>query len=623
MEERLLDHHQLIVPDAQSNLTVTKQVVKALMSPFAEYTNADIEHSGLQRHIYTPLLYQIYAVAAGYHFAPQTKQIYKLKDGLSIQRLKKKYLTQFPTERIKKSQETIFNAAITHMTDNRLTIGKDDKNTIVIFLNEQYALEQREHTQTELIKPETLKTEEEILQSMVANGPFIDRAHLETVLAWHDSTASTATMRNSLIAGLEPSFTQTLPSKKSMIEAYSRYVQYQNNINEHYCHLDYMHEILHSIFRSPNLHNILCTQTVLCAYLLKYPAVLGEFKKEQLAVLCAKLGYAKALSILMSQGVSPDYKDYEEGRTLLLRAIENNHLACVNSLIDAGAHLDGSNHYGQAAIICAVRFEKTDLIKALIAGGANPNLRDKEGNTAIMLAIMNREKDAVKLFIDAGADLSLVNHQGKTAWMLAYEDWQIKETIMITICLMAIFLKNILSRLLQSIQSKRVCNDAPSLMQAAQEGDWYTCRELLKNGSNVNRCDKDFHTALDMAIMHGHSEVIKEIMRYEMTPWRLMRSIRMSVENSKYHNIVPLLFTPNIVKIMLRQKPNVIDWAAQHHCPAAVFELSRDRSKLSADIEKSLATEEDYAFIHPNRSLIYSGVNDHTQQKQATHTQRL
>jgi len=123
--------------------------------------------------------------------------------------------------------------------------------------------------------------------------------------------------------------------------------------------------------------------------------------------------------------------------------------------------------------------------------------------------------------------------------------------------------------------------DESDLMRAVRDGEHDTCRELIKNGANINRCNKEGYTALDIAIMSGHSEIIKELMCYEINPYHLMKSIRLAVEDSKYHNIVSLLFTPKIIGIMLRQQPDAVEWAQKHKCAAAVFALSGGQITLN------------------------------------------
>jgi len=97
-----------------------------------------------------------------------------LKDRADLEDLKQKYLNQFSNEKIKKSKETEFNATVASMTNNKLTVGVDNNNPIVVFLNQQQAVRQELHTEKELVLPEIARTNEEIVEAMLEGGPFID-----------------------------------------------------------------------------------------------------------------------------------------------------------------------------------------------------------------------------------------------------------------------------------------------------------------------------------------------------------------------------------------------------------------------------------------------------------------
>ncbi|MBM4222790.1 MAG: hypothetical protein FJ161_03195, partial [Gammaproteobacteria bacterium] len=680
LEERLLDHHQLIVPHAQSSLSSIKDTVKSLISPFAKMDSQDIEHGGITRHIYTPLLYQLYAQAAGYRLGPQTKQIYKFKDSVNIENIKQQYLNQFSNVRLRERQEKIFNAAIASMENNSLTVGEDDHNSLIIFFNEKGLLEQREHTQDELIAPESLRTEEEILATMVAEGPFIDRAHLETVLAWHDPNASTETMRNSLLAGLEPSFKEVSPFKESMVMRYNLYVQNQLNRNR-YLQFYFMHNDLDTIISWREMRDLPCFQTVLCEYLSKNQ-IRKTLQKKQLAVFCIKNGYYKALKILLAQGVNPNYEHPYERNTLLSMAIKENHKACIKVLIEAGAKLDFqswhrptalmeaavggkieslkflieagakldlADQYGDTALIRTVRYRALESmkvlidaganidicgasqctalmwaarnnhvqsVKLLIQSGANLDVQDCKGNTALMLASLHGGVECIKLLIDAGANLDLKDRDQNTPMMNALKNLEISKIWTLSKGLAGRYFDNFINGILESKIQLQISQNEPDLIRAAKEGDRFTCWRLLQNGTNINRCDKNGHTALDVAIANEHVDLIKELMCYEMNPYHLIQSIRFAVENPKYHHTVSLLFTPKIIEIMLRQQPDAVAWAQKHQCDAAIVALSS--GNICIDLNNPFISEES-KLVNFKQPLLHSRNLSATQQNRYTH----
>jgi len=485
LEERLLDHHQLIVFDIQSNFKSRKETIQALMSPFAKIDSQDIENGGIARYIYTSLLYQLYAQAAGYRFEPQTKQIYKLKDSSNVEDLFKKYLKSIEKEPAKSRAIKCrnFDTKINQLKKNLLEPLKDDNNAVIIFLNEEKALEQQEHTEIELLAPEIIKTEEEILSTMVAEGPFIDRAHLDAVLAWHDRNASTATMRDSLEAGLEPSVTEDIPSKESMIAAYDSYVQNQLNIQP-VCQLDFMHGTLEGMLIQGNLHDLPCTQTVLCEYLLENSMALTQSQKGQLAILCAKQGYASSLNFLIRAGVDPDWRD-DYCTSLLIWSVIRNHLDCVKILIAAGANPNQMNSMRKSALIFAIKENNTQILKYLLHAGASPNQQDWEGETAVMVAFAHQNVEFVNIFLAEGVYMNLKNHHHDTILMMVACIGHIE---LVRKCIAAGSDLN-----LQDISG------FSALMMAVQNGHIEIVRTLITAGANVDLQDNEGKTALILA----------------------------------------------------------------------------------------------------------------------------
>ncbi|MBM4222874.1 MAG: hypothetical protein FJ161_03645, partial [Gammaproteobacteria bacterium] len=506
LEERLLDHHQMIVPDVKSNLNSNEEAVQILMSPFAKMDSQDIENGGIERHIYTPLLYQLYAQAAGYHFEQQTKQIYTLKDDdVDIGILGKTYLIQFENAKLKESQSQEFHRIIRQLDINNgensisslgvIEVDAYSKNPIITFLNKEKALEQQEHTETELIAPETLKTEEEILNTMVAEGPFIDRAHLEAVLAWHDPKASIETMQKSLLAGLEPNFTEVIPPKASMIAAYDSYVQNQLHLHSS-CRFDFMHQTLEGILMQNNLEDLPCTQAVLCEYLLENPTALTQSKKGPLAILCAKQGFGKALSILIQNNAPLDLQN-QYGNTALIYAAYNDHTDIVTALITAGANPNLSNQGGNTALIYAAQNGHTAIVQSLIDKGANLNLQNKNGDTALILAAYNDH--IVTALITAGANPNLSNQYGNTALIYAAQNGHTA----------------IVQALLDKGADPNIKNQYgdTALIWASKKGRTDIVTALIKAGANLHLSNKDGDTALIWASKKGHTDIVKALIK--------------------------------------------------------------------------------------------------------------
>jgi len=693
LTERLLDHHYFLVPDVQTDLDFTDQAIMRLISPFAEKNPPDIEHGGVERHCYTPLLYQLYTQAAGYRFELQSKQLLTLKNGVDSNELKQQYLNQLPYGTPKARHSQAFRNIIAQLKSNLLYSEDHDDDPVVEFLDRKALLNRETYTENKFIAPTIEKTEEKILHAMVTQGPFIDRAHLEVVLAWHDPKASLKTMKDSLLAGLAPNFMENIPSKEFMIEAYDQYLNRVEDEQTKYYIIDFMHSGLISRIFDEYIMDIFCTQRVLCDWLSEHSQLLNQNQKEKLAVLCAAQGYANALSLLIRYGVNPNYFDKELQKPLLFIAIKYDHIACVQALIaaevnlmvrngkmrmnalmwavvcshqqsvdcliqanfnlnltnainataliiaaefgeveiariliDAGAKLELKNATRQTALIIAAQRGRIEIVEMLLAKKVNIDVRDSAGytaliwaarkgyvqcvnaliksganleftvdhhDTALSLAVQEGYVDVVKALIDAGANIDSEDIFKKTALMFAIQKGRVevaKALILAGARLRADdeiyvnpkFHPAIKQQLQEVINNINLvgAEDTP-LMSAARHGDLKACQNLLQQGANLHHYNIEGKNALDIAIMSGHIEVIKELMSYPVTPCYLMKSIRYVVENPAYHAIAAFLFQQDIAEIMLRLQPDVIEWAKTHRCDAAIIALNEAYMRLN------------------------------------------
>lgn len=77
----------------------------------------------------------------------------------------------------------------------------------------------------------------------------------------------------------------------------------------------------------------------------------------------------------------------DNGKTVLMIAVEKFNVSIVNALIEAGADIDAQDRNGQAALIIAVISFNELLTEKLINSGANVNIEDNYGNTPLKLAL--------------------------------------------------------------------------------------------------------------------------------------------------------------------------------------------------------------------------------------------
>lgn len=141
-------------------------------------------------------------------------------------------------------------------------------------------------------------------------------------------------------------------------------------------------------------------------------------KMEELRLLEAG-SQGKALQALVETDPTLEAVD-ENGKTALMRAIEENDLFAVQNLLSAGANINACDKDGRTPLMLAAYNGLVSIVEMLLsAGGAIVNKCDKNGHTALMLAVLNTQADVAKLLVDAGSSVNARNLKGDTALSLA------------------------------------------------------------------------------------------------------------------------------------------------------------------------------------------------------------
>jgi ankyrin repeat protein len=97
-------------------------------------------------------------------------------------------------------------------------------------------------------------------------------------------------------------------------------------------------------------------------------------------------------------------------RPALHWAAENGLTDVATLLIEQGADVDETDHFGNTALHLALAYP--DLMALLLENGANVNARNAMGNTPLHLAV--KDRGAVETLLAAGADVNARNGLGKT-----------------------------------------------------------------------------------------------------------------------------------------------------------------------------------------------------------------
>jgi Ankyrin repeats (3 copies) len=104
-----------------------------------------------------------------------------------------------------------------------------------------------------------------------------------------------------------------------------------------------------------------------------------------------------------------------EGRTPLLRALENGNAEAARLLIGDRADVDAHTMAGNTPLILAAKSGTSDIVALLLKRHARTDVRNNVGYNALMIAAQGGRLDVVKALLLAGANQTLRNKKRETA----------------------------------------------------------------------------------------------------------------------------------------------------------------------------------------------------------------
>ncbi len=100
---------------------------------------------------------------------------------------------------------------------------------------------------------------------------------------------------------------------------------------------------------------------------------------------------------------SPDTVIGQDGRSLLMLAVEETNLPAIETLVSRGASLEHRDAQGQTAVALAAGIGFREAVEFLLAAGADPNARDLTGMTALDFSEEHGAHDISTLLLRHGA----------------------------------------------------------------------------------------------------------------------------------------------------------------------------------------------------------------------------
>ena len=152
--------------------------------------------------------------------------------------------------------------------------------------------------------------------------------------------------------------------------------------------------------------------------------------------------------------------------------------------------------YGMTPLIWASKNGHESIVNDLLRAGVNVNARDNYDNTALIWASNMGHEEIVNDLLQAGADVNAQDELGRTALMYTY-----KKNIA----------EDLLKKDIKTINMKDYEN-MTALMIASLRNNNKMVEVLLVKGADVNVVNKMGRTALDLAAVNGHTNVLENLL---------------------------------------------------------------------------------------------------------------
>jgi ankyrin repeat protein len=145
-------------------------------------------------------------------------------------------------------------------------------------------------------------------------------------------------------------------------------------------------------------------------------------------IIAAGAGRTGIVKLLLESGADKDDAD-DEGKNVLMHAIEGGAEECALFLINAGADVNALCNDRETPLFYAARKGMTAAAARLIKRGVDLNIRNRSmGQSALFAAVKYRRTDIAGLFLDCGMDPGIKDNEGKTVFETA-EDADIKKIL--------------------------------------------------------------------------------------------------------------------------------------------------------------------------------------------------
>ena len=146
-------------------------------------------------------------------------------------------------------------------------------------------------------------------------------------------------------------------------------------------------------------------------------------------------GAAAAVKLLIQCGADVNKTNTKTSKTALMSACGAGDAAAaatiVGLLLEAGANVRATNHYGDTALSFASVAGHLSVSRLLLYGAAEVNSRDREGHTPLLRAAHFGHELLCSLLLDKKAELDATNRNGDSALIFAVRNNRPKATTLL------------------------------------------------------------------------------------------------------------------------------------------------------------------------------------------------